>query len=179
MTWQDVVIAVGQFVFAAALIPSVRGRQKPALTSSLITATGLTVFGICFATLGLWLSVAGVWTSAAMWWVLAWQVRTAPAVVSLDEALAWGKRFEAMAHYEEEDEYPPTCPRCKCCSQTWQHCWNGCDDGEIDRFDDDPLWYVGPARYQRCDICEGKGGWYDCDCDGNGVHEPRSYEVAR
>lgn len=74
MSWQDWVIGAGQFVFALALVPSVRSSQKPALATSLLTAAGLTAFGVCFATLGLWLSVAGVWSSAAMWWLLAVQV---------------------------------------------------------------------------------------------------------
>lgn len=73
MSWQDVTISVGQFVFAVGLLPSIFGRFKPALVTSLTTAAGLTVFGFCFWTLGLYLSMAGVLTGAAGWWVLTYQ----------------------------------------------------------------------------------------------------------
>jgi len=73
MIWQDLVISIGQFGFAIAMIPSITSKQKPALFSSLFTAIGLTVFGVCFLTLELWLSVIGVWSAALMWWILVIQ----------------------------------------------------------------------------------------------------------
>ena len=74
MSWQDVLIAAGNFMMAAALIPSIRSpRDKPPLATSLPTAAFLTAFGVAFITLGLWLAMAGVWSGAVCWWVLVWQ----------------------------------------------------------------------------------------------------------
>jgi hypothetical protein len=76
VSWQDALIAVGNFLMAAALIPSIRSRdEKPPLASSVPTAMFLTSFGVAFLTLGLWLAMAGVWSGAVCWWILAWQRR--------------------------------------------------------------------------------------------------------
>ncbi len=76
MSWQDILIATGNFFMAIALVPSMRSREeKPPLATSLPTAAFLTAFGVAFLTLGLWLAMAGVWSGAACWWVLAWQRR--------------------------------------------------------------------------------------------------------
>lgn len=53
------------------------------------------------------------------------------------------------------------CPKCGAFME-WVSCWNGCDDGEIDCYEEDPLWYTGPWRYQRCEVCQGEGGWLVC-----------------
>ncbi len=71
--WQDYVISAGQFVFALAMIPTIRSASKPALISSVITALGLSIFAVCFATLSLWLSVAGTGVGAFTWWIVAAQ----------------------------------------------------------------------------------------------------------
>ena len=43
----------------------------------------------------------------------------------------------------------------------WEDCWNGCEDGYLDCFEEDPMWYdEGDVRI--CDVCEGKGGFYIC-----------------
>lgn len=76
MIWQDAVISVGQFVFALAMIPTIRSSSKPALASSVVTAIGLTVFALTFSTLDLWLSVAGTATGALTWWIVAAQTYT-------------------------------------------------------------------------------------------------------
>ena len=64
------------------------------------------------------------------------------------------------------------CPRCKCCDMTWEDCWNcggkGGRDGE-ELMEEDPLWY-SPDDLEICDVCEGKGGFWICDCDKNGKH---------
>jgi hypothetical protein len=76
VSWQDALIAFGNFVMAAALIPSIRSRaDKPPLATSVPSAVFLTSFGIAFLTLGLWLAMVGVWSGAVCWWVLAWQRR--------------------------------------------------------------------------------------------------------
>ena len=40
----------------------------------------------------------------------------------------------------------------------WVNCWNGCDDGYFDVYEEDPLWY-DPGDTEMCDVCKGKGGW--------------------
>ncbi len=77
MIWQDLVIASGGFVLAAALLPSIRGRHKPDKWTCLLTGGYLTVFSITFATLGLWVSAVGIGTNALMWWILLRQHTTA------------------------------------------------------------------------------------------------------
>jgi predicted membrane protein len=71
----DVLFAVGGFMFAAALIPSVRSTDKPALWTSLMTGFWLTVFVCCYISLGLWLAAVSTALSALMWWTLAVQKR--------------------------------------------------------------------------------------------------------
>lgn len=73
MSWQDIVIAVLQFGFALALIPSLRAPQKPAYATCILTAAGLTVIAFCFLTLDLWLSATGTGSAAVGWWLLVIQ----------------------------------------------------------------------------------------------------------
>ena len=75
MIWQDVIIMVACFGFAIALIPSIRGKQKPARSSCAITVVLLTAIAVCFATLGLWLSMASEITAIVAWGVLLFQGR--------------------------------------------------------------------------------------------------------
>ena len=76
---------------------------------------------------------------------------------------------------DEWDEPDLTCPRCKCCDMIWEDCWNcggeGGRDGD-DLMSEDPLWY-SPDDFEICDVCEGKGGFWICDCDENGKHETK------
>lgn len=53
------------------------------------------------------------------------------------------------------------CRRCGS-NRDWEDCWQCGGEGEIDRYDEDPLWYFGKWRYQKCDNCEGEGGYYVC-----------------
>ena len=73
MQWQDLVFSIGNFVFAFALIPTIKGKDKPAFSTSIISASFLTLFIIAFSTLGLWFSALGVGTSATAWWILTLQ----------------------------------------------------------------------------------------------------------
>ena len=54
----------------------------------------------------------------------------------------------------------PLCPTCSS-YMVWEDCWNGCDDGYFDLYDEDPLWYAEDKR-EICDICKGKGGYWGC-----------------
>lgn len=72
--WQDVVMAIIGFIFAVALWPSVRSKEKPALASSILTGTGLLIMCVCYATLGLWLAFSSSILTVIMWYILAVQV---------------------------------------------------------------------------------------------------------
>lgn len=87
MIWQDYVISVGQFIFALAVVPSLRSQSKPAFSTSLITAMGLSVFAFCFLTLHLTLSTLGTASTALAWWLLVYQTaRREPVKHRLDRA---------------------------------------------------------------------------------------------
>ena len=73
MHWQDIVLSIGQYIFVIALLPSVFGKDKPALSSSLLTGTVLGVFSVVYATLGLWSSTIASVLVTATWFLLAWQ----------------------------------------------------------------------------------------------------------
>lgn len=73
MHWQDIVLSIGQYIFVLALLPSVFGTDKPALSSSLLTGTVLGIFSAVYATLGLWNSTLASAIVSATWFLLAWQ----------------------------------------------------------------------------------------------------------
>ncbi len=73
MSWQDTVISIGQFAMVSALVPTIRGKAKPPLSTSLLTASVLLSFCVAFATLGLWLSVISSAAATAAWIILAKQ----------------------------------------------------------------------------------------------------------
>ncbi len=72
--WQDWIIGIGNFVFFVALIPTIRAYEKPAVSTSAMTASVMTTFVICFVTLHLWLSFVAGALSASCWWILMVQV---------------------------------------------------------------------------------------------------------
>ena len=47
------------------------------------------------------------------------------------------------------------CPKCGC-ELEYADCWNICDEGYFDGYEEDPLWY-GPGDMYACDVCEGTG----------------------
>lgn len=49
--WQDYVIAIGQGLFTLALIPSLRGKDKPHILTSSMTASVLYAFAGVYITL--------------------------------------------------------------------------------------------------------------------------------
>lgn len=72
MTWQDVIIAAGQWIFLIALLPSIFGKDKPALATSILTGIVLAILAFTYATLSLWIStisavlVSGAWLTLAV-----------------------------------------------------------------------------------------------------------------
>jgi hypothetical protein len=73
MVWQDIVLSVGSFVFFIALIPTIRIKEKPALSTSIINGIVLAVFAFTYSTLELWLSVCSTSMVFIAWSVLAVQ----------------------------------------------------------------------------------------------------------
>jgi hypothetical protein len=70
---QDYILTLCNFVFIFALLPSVFSQNKPAFSTSLVTASALFVMTITFATLALWLTAAASSVSCFLWFVLAFQ----------------------------------------------------------------------------------------------------------
>jgi len=64
------------------------------------------------------------------------------------------------------------CPRCGCCEMFWQECEN-CEDGYSSHdCGEDTCCCADPIDNVVCDICRGACGWWRCDCDEKGEHEP-------
>jgi len=63
MHWQDWVITIGQIIFIVSLIPTLKGKDKPPVSTSVPTGIVLLVFGITQYSLGL---VASTFTSAIL-----------------------------------------------------------------------------------------------------------------
>jgi hypothetical protein len=73
MPWQDWVFFLGGFVLLAGLVPTLRGPDKPALTTSLMSAGLITLFAVTMGTLGLWLSALANASVAVAWCIIAIQ----------------------------------------------------------------------------------------------------------
>lgn len=73
MHWQDLAITIGSIIFIIALIPSVMSKDKPALSTSIMTGSVLTVFAFVYLTLSLWFSAIVTAGTAALWLLLAVQ----------------------------------------------------------------------------------------------------------
>lgn len=71
--WQDLVLAISVCAFNIALIPSVLGKQKPRLATSVMTACFLVPEIVVFANLSLWYSFVMALTNALLWIALAIQ----------------------------------------------------------------------------------------------------------
>lgn len=73
------------------------------------------------------------------------------------------RKAEQELDFESEDNEYSSCENCGSDSR-WETCWQcggeGGQDGE-ELMEEDPLWY-GPDDYRKCDICDGKGGYYVC-----------------
>jgi len=73
MSWQDIVLSIGTVLFIAALIPSVRSKDKPHLVTSLMNGSILVVFAVTYLSLELFFSFAMTLIVASLWLLLAWQ----------------------------------------------------------------------------------------------------------
>lgn len=69
MSWQDVVIAAGQWFFVLTLIPM--WNEPPTWKTSVPTGLILAVFAVAFASLGLWNATLSAAAVSAMWGALA------------------------------------------------------------------------------------------------------------
>lgn len=58
MIWQDWVFGIGTIIFAIALLPSVFGKEKPAISTSVPTGAILMFFAFTQASLSLWFTLA-------------------------------------------------------------------------------------------------------------------------
>lgn len=48
-------------------------------------------------------------------------------------------------------------------------CWNGCENGYFDGYEEDPLWYE-EGETIRCSACKGEGGFTVCgDCNADNL----------
>jgi hypothetical protein len=74
MQWQDFAITAGTITFIFALIPSIYSNNKPAMATSLMTGSVLTVFTIVYITLSLWFSAVTTAITALLWFVLSAQM---------------------------------------------------------------------------------------------------------
>ena len=89
MIWQDSVLTGGTIIFIVALIPSVLGKDKPAVSTSLPTACVLTVFVVVYASLSLWFAAIANSFTATLWFILAlqkWKEKASGANQLLDKA---------------------------------------------------------------------------------------------
>ena len=68
-----------------------------------------------------------------------------------------------IAIYDEIEIYEDEAECCSICGAEleWVDCYNGCDDGEFDGYEEDPMWY-SPGETYRCEVCKGRGGYLEC-----------------
>lgn len=108
MSWQDLVLAVGGFVIAAGIIPTIVGPVKPALTTSATIFVVLGVSTVAFASLGLWLTAAGAAIQFVLWGIVLAQTFAARAVVR--DALVHVVDTTPVLGFEEFVEAPAGAP---------------------------------------------------------------------
>lgn len=70
--------------------------------------------------------------------------------------------------YDSEEE----CPICGS-SQLWEYCDACGGNGYIEVYESDPMWYE-EGDTERCDMCEGEGGWWLCTNRKNHPEEVKS-----
>ncbi|MEK7093701.1 MAG: hypothetical protein AAB927_04450 [Patescibacteria group bacterium] len=73
MQWQDIAISIAQWAAVAALVPSIFSKDKPALSSSLLTCACVATFMVSYLTLGLIVSGISAASLLLAWVILAYQ----------------------------------------------------------------------------------------------------------
>lgn len=73
MQWQDLVLTIGSWILNLSLIPTIRGKQKPELSTSIPYATILSIFVFTFLSLDLKLTAITTLFGALGWIILAFQ----------------------------------------------------------------------------------------------------------
>ncbi len=71
--WQDTVIAIAQLAFLPSMLPTLIGKDKPALSTSIMNSIIVGVITLTFVTLHLWFSVATGTLTVLIWATLAFQ----------------------------------------------------------------------------------------------------------
>jgi hypothetical protein len=71
--WQDTVLSISILALNIALVPSLWGKNKPRLTTSLLTALFLLPQVLVFISLSLWYSLTMVSINSVLWIILAIQ----------------------------------------------------------------------------------------------------------
>lgn len=69
--WQDTVIAICQLAFLPAMLPTLKGADKPTLATSATNAGLVSVIAASLATLKLWFACITAAMMAAIWAILA------------------------------------------------------------------------------------------------------------
>lgn len=75
MMWQDIVIMVACIGFSIALIPSIKGKQKPARATCLMTALFMVGIAVSHASIGLWFATTSEAVTIVLWGILLFQKR--------------------------------------------------------------------------------------------------------
>ena len=73
MTWQDIVLSGGSFIFVASLFPSLLSRDKPAILTSVINGTVLVVYVATYISMKLYITALACLILGILWFVLAYQ----------------------------------------------------------------------------------------------------------
>ena len=73
MIWQDWVFGLGAIAFAVALLPTLFGREKPSLATSIPTGLILVLYAFTQASLSLWFAAVTSVFASALWFTLAVQ----------------------------------------------------------------------------------------------------------
>lgn len=71
--WQDFVLTAGSVVFMVSLFPSVFGKDKPSVLTSLPTGIILAFYVFIYASLALWVTAALTVVMSILWLTLAYQ----------------------------------------------------------------------------------------------------------